>query len=199
MKINKLFSSKGFTLIELLVVISIISLLASVVMSSLASARKKALMQSAISQAIEMRNIAELYHSQNGYYSEDLNGIDATGWNNACLEDPEYGFLGTDSTDRLSRIKTIISDYNIGGPFTSGSDDRLICGYSDNGQSYVVAMKFQPGAIIDFIDPSDGSEYNWDINSVCLDSTGFVGFTARGFDEMEFTASSVFSCDRRTP
>ncbi|MEI6659824.1 MAG: prepilin-type N-terminal cleavage/methylation domain-containing protein [bacterium] len=59
---------KGFTLIELLVVISIISLLSSVVLSALNSARSKA-RDALRNQDVEQIKIAmNLYYHTNGFY-----------------------------------------------------------------------------------------------------------------------------------
>ena len=59
----------GFTLIELLVVISIIGLLSSVVLTSLASARNSGKDASRIESFIQLRNALELYRaSNNGKY-----------------------------------------------------------------------------------------------------------------------------------
>ena len=55
----------GFTLIELLVVISIISLLSSVVLSSLSSARMKARDVRRIQDLAQIRNAIELYLNDN--------------------------------------------------------------------------------------------------------------------------------------
>jgi type II secretion system protein G len=56
---------RGFTLIELLVVISIISLLASVVLAALNSARAKARDARRISDLIQIRTALNLYASDN--------------------------------------------------------------------------------------------------------------------------------------
>ncbi|TAK56894.1 type II secretion system protein [Patescibacteria group bacterium] len=58
----------GFTLIELLVVISIISLLSSVVLTGLSSARSKARDSKRIQNAIQFRNALEIYRSSNNVY-----------------------------------------------------------------------------------------------------------------------------------
>ncbi len=60
--------AKGFTLIELLVVISIISLLSSVVLSSLNSARSKARDALRKEDLTQVRNALALYYLDNGAY-----------------------------------------------------------------------------------------------------------------------------------
>lgn len=60
---------KGFTLIELLVVISIISLLSSVVLAALNSARQKAKVSQTASMLKQIVNALSLYHcDHNGNY-----------------------------------------------------------------------------------------------------------------------------------
>jgi type II secretion system protein G len=60
--------TQGFTLIELLVVISIISLLSSVIMSSLNSAREKARDAVRKTDFSTLQNALELYYSDHGEY-----------------------------------------------------------------------------------------------------------------------------------
>ncbi len=64
----KTTSFQGFTLIELLVVISIIGLLASIVFSSLASARYKAMDSKRVSELVSVQQALELYYATNGVY-----------------------------------------------------------------------------------------------------------------------------------
>ncbi len=59
---------KGFTLIELLVVISIITLLASIVIASLTSARKKASVATFIQEVKQFQAGMELYRTGNSTY-----------------------------------------------------------------------------------------------------------------------------------
>jgi len=66
-------SKKGFTLIELLVVISIISLLSSIVLASLNTARAKARDAARVASLKQVQNAIELYASNhNGAYPETL-------------------------------------------------------------------------------------------------------------------------------
>lgn len=82
----------GFTLIELLVVVAIISLLSSIVMASLNSARSKA-RDAARSESIHSVQIAvEMYYNEHGMYPTDL--VELT---------PQYiGELPTDPTNSSS-------------------------------------------------------------------------------------------------
>lgn len=61
-------SKQGFTLIELLVVISIISLLASIVLASLNSARSKARDSRRIADLGQLRTAVEFYYDSNNAY-----------------------------------------------------------------------------------------------------------------------------------
>lgn len=62
--------NKGFTLIELLVVIAIISLLSSIVMASLSSARMKARDAKRLATLRSIGTALELYYSKYGSYPE---------------------------------------------------------------------------------------------------------------------------------
>jgi len=62
-------SKSGFTLIELMVVISIISLLASIVLASLSSARTKARSTKVLTDLSQIRNLAGLISSDDNSYS----------------------------------------------------------------------------------------------------------------------------------
>ncbi len=73
---------KGFTLIELLVVVAIISLLSSIVMASLNSARVKARDATRMSDMREIQKAIELYYSNAGHYPNGPfnNGSYASCW-----------------------------------------------------------------------------------------------------------------------
>jgi len=61
--------NRGFTLIELLVVIAIIGILASVVLTSLNSAREKGRVASIKSTLKNLQSQAEIYYNDNGTYA----------------------------------------------------------------------------------------------------------------------------------
>ncbi len=71
-------SNKGFTLIELLVVIAIIGLLATVVMTSLNSARKKGRDTRRIEDINQLRSALEMYYDSQGSYPASLNNLTAS-------------------------------------------------------------------------------------------------------------------------
>lgn len=88
-------SKKGFTLIELLVVIAIIGVLASVVLASLNTARRKSRDARRLADIKQIQVALELYFDANGEYPDavnDLEGTNACGTANRCMpqvpEDP---------------------------------------------------------------------------------------------------------------
>jgi prepilin-type N-terminal cleavage/methylation domain-containing protein len=87
MKISKAVRSTGFTLIELLVVISIIGLLSSVVLTSLASVRVRARQAVRMQDLRNINNAIQAFYQMNGYYpgSCGWNGFysafGGSGWN----------------------------------------------------------------------------------------------------------------------
>ena len=71
-------AKKGFTLIELLVVISIISLLATLAVTSLQNARIKSRMTRRAADLRQIRTALELYYDNNGGYPT------ASSWRSEC-------------------------------------------------------------------------------------------------------------------
>ncbi len=58
---------KGFTLIELMIVISIIGLLSSIVLASLATAKEKARVAQVQQETLQLQNALELYKASGSY------------------------------------------------------------------------------------------------------------------------------------
>ena len=69
---------RAFTLIELLVVIAIIGLLATAVIASLNSARKKGRDARRISDISQLRQALEMYYDSNGQYPASLSALEPT-------------------------------------------------------------------------------------------------------------------------
>jgi len=85
-------NKKGFTLIELLVVVAIIGILATIVLSSLSSARERARDATRLSDIRTIQTALELYNLETGSYpvtASDWNGSNTANW--AALE----ALLGT--------------------------------------------------------------------------------------------------------
>lgn len=76
----KRLTSGGFTLIEVLVVIAIISVLASVVITSVAQARIKARDIKRVMDLKEVQKALELYRSEKGYYPLDITPLPSPPW-----------------------------------------------------------------------------------------------------------------------
>jgi type II secretion system protein G len=98
---NGLNKNKGFTLIELLVVVAIISLLSSVVLTSLNSARAKARDARRLSDVRQLQIALELYYDDNGSYPSS--GTACSGW---ALSHPGYIACWDDLETQLSPYLT---------------------------------------------------------------------------------------------
>ncbi len=104
-------SQKGFTLIELLVVISIVSLLSSIVLSSLVSAREKAQAAQIIQTMNSLKVAVELYYQDNSAFPTSL--VDGS------VDD----YMSGDWTDVLTEITDIVTpsaSVSCGEGITSG-------------------------------------------------------------------------------
>jgi prepilin-type N-terminal cleavage/methylation domain-containing protein len=145
-------NNSGFTLIELLVVISIVSLLTSIVLSSLSSARIKARDAKRIQDLRQIVLALELYRNDKGYYpydptlptpdnwrvSTDSNRWNGSGWLKTALIDGGY----------ISILP--IDPLNKGGdlPRTPGENDysyAYLSGYAncDKGKCYDLYVKLE--------------------------------------------------------
>jgi prepilin-type N-terminal cleavage/methylation domain-containing protein len=115
MKFYTLEKDKGFTLIELLVVVSIIGLLSTIVLASLATARAKSRDAQRRALARQFQTALELYRLDNGTYPISGGGgvvtcnTPGTAWN-ASAETPCWNYLFTNGSKPLSSYMPIFYD-----------------------------------------------------------------------------------------
>lgn len=83
-------NKKGFTLIELLVVIAIIGLLATIVLVSLNTARKKARDTKRIAELKQIQLALEMYYDDNASYPNRHTYSTSSGWNSLASDLSAY-------------------------------------------------------------------------------------------------------------
>ena len=114
--------NRGFTLIELLVVIAIIGILASVVLVSLNSARKKGNDTRVISDVNQIRTALETGYNGTSYPDLAANALSASGPNAANLTS-----LSTDLSSQGGTLKVVTNasspfvQYSISSPLVSNT------------------------------------------------------------------------------
>jgi prepilin-type N-terminal cleavage/methylation domain-containing protein len=177
MRKNK--KTSGFTLIELLVVIAIISLLSSVVMSNMASARAKARQARRLTDINTIVQVLALaYDGNNGYPSSGANsyciGLDST---ETC-----WGGIFTGNT----ALKTLLQPYMPNAPKdpfrTSGKGDRYL--YADSLKNVAqncanVVIPYPTGPFILWIpenlSPTNANCQGYSYNACCGTAPGGCG------------------------
>lgn len=133
---NNMTNKKGFTLIELLVVISIISLMSSIVLAGISSARNKAIDSKKIQLAREYMKALALYYDNNNAYPDSypLDADDAL-----CLGigNPSGTCLNGTATNpalKPTNINLQLAPYIPGPP--ASLDDVMISGQNYRGIGY---------------------------------------------------------------
>lgn len=142
MIINKSSNYEGFTLIELLVVISIISLLSSVVMVNVRSARIKAIDSKYVQELGQLRNAIALYKLQNGvaplegqatYLGNPVSGLIIT---DANFTGGSYVSIDTILAPLVSGNFISKIPHYIGWPFSTNVPNVMYYKYDINHYNY---------------------------------------------------------------
>ena len=126
---------RGFTLIELLVVISIISLLASIVVSSLNSARSSARDSYLIQSAQQMAKALEMYYLDNGFYP----GANSSDYYITAQPHTNDETDGCGHNDNWCNLEVILQDYIGGLPRSKTVDNQWrykIANYGSAAKQY---------------------------------------------------------------
>ncbi len=138
--------SKGFTLIELLVVVSIISLLSSVVLASINTARVKARDTQRKSDLHQLSVALELYFHTNGFYPATFGGTSATPASGDYESSTKvWTYLPVLVPTFISKLPKDPIDID-NGPYpwqTVPKDKNTIYTYISNGSKYVLCAWFE--------------------------------------------------------
>jgi len=131
------FSHSGFTLIELLVVISIITLLSSIMLATLTTARKSARDGKRVADVQQLSKALELYYNDYNHYPTSTAGVC-----NTSLGDTNCITAGTNTTwTSGTGISALVNNSNLPqlpkDPSNSTNEFYLYKSCSD-GQSYVL-------------------------------------------------------------
>jgi type II secretion system protein G len=141
-------SARGFTLIELLVVVAIIGMLASIVLSSLSSARGKARDTKRVATLKQLSTALQLYAiNNNGNYP--VSG----GWTSQCVG---WGSVAPNSVIP-GLVPAYVSSMPADPAMNVSTNANCFVYYSDGNNykliDYNITDSLGPGAIPSFVDP----------------------------------------------
>ena len=118
---------RGFTLIELLVVIAIIGILASIVLASLDSARKKGRDARRISDVKEIQLALELYYDAHGVYPPSIpSTLVSEGFISVMPTDPSNQASYSYAPYAATSGGTVCSSYHLGASLETAGATTLL-------------------------------------------------------------------------
>ena len=191
---NRLNNKKGFTLIELLVVIAIIGVLASVVLSSLNSARKKGQIVAIKSNLKNMIPQAELAYDGPGNYStvctdprilSMLDSINNSGGTAQCYSFDNTSWaasakLNSDSTQNFLVSSTGVVTWDSAYSLTSWSGNNTNCAAIGGRQPTIDELKSLSLVYGSVTPPGFGANYYFSSTTVTSDPTRVYGLNFNG-------------------
>jgi prepilin-type N-terminal cleavage/methylation domain-containing protein len=140
---------RGFTLIELLVVIAIIGILASIVLASLDSARKKGRDARRIADLKEVQLALELYYDANGQYPAALTTatLVTPGYISIVPSDPSNQVVYAYEPWAASASPSVCSSYHLGADL-EGSTNTALNGDADKTTLTIVGTETNPSGMV---------------------------------------------------
>lgn len=148
---------RGFTLIELLVVISIISVLTSIILISMNTARSKANDAKRVSDMQQIKNAVELYFDTNGYYplcgvSVSCSSVGFPYVHISTLNVVSAGFISKINNDPIN-IAGKYGYYYVRGYKKTSSSTYI---YTNSTTDYIIATRLE--------NSNSSYFYGWDNN-----------------------------------